>query len=65
MHQANPDSLKNCLCLRVFRLSFVFEDFCNWLLVKSHQEKIVILKHLIQKRNNETKVGVEPTALRS
>ena len=32
----------------------------NLLLVRSHQPEIIIVKHLIQGRNNVTRVRVEP-----
>ena len=62
MHRTNPGSLKSCLCFRVFRLSFAF-DFFNLLLVTFHQAEIIVVKHLIQGRNNEALVGVEPSTL--
>ena len=64
MHGANPDSLRSCPCFRVFRLNFA-SDFFNLLLVRFHQAEIIIVKHLIQGRNNEAWVGVEPSTLRS
>ena len=66
MHKTNPDLLRSCLCLRVFRLNFA-SDFFNLLLVSFHQAEIIVVKHLIQGRNNEAWVGlgVEPSTLRS
>ena len=64
MHWANPDSLRSCLCFRVFRLNFA-SDFFNLLLVSFHQAEIIVVKHFIQGRNNEAWVGVEPSILRS
>ena len=47
MHSTNPDSLRGCLCFRVFRFSFAF-DFCSLLLVRFHRVWIIIIsKHLI------------------
>ena len=58
-------TLKSCFCFRVFRSSF-----CFWLLGSaacqippSNLEIIIIVKHLIQRRNNEVWLGVEPSAL--
>ena len=64
MRRANPDLLRSCLCIQVFRLSFS-SDFINLLLAKFHQAEIIIVKHLIQGRNNETRLGVEALILRS
>ena len=64
MHLTNPDSLRSCLCFRVFRLNFT-SDFFNLLLVRFHQAEIIVVKHLIQGRNNEAWVGDEPSTLRS
>ena len=52
MHRTNPDSLGSCPCFRVFRLSFA-SDFFNLLFVRFHQAEIIVVKHLIQGRNNE------------
>ena len=60
MHRTNPDSLRSCTCFRVILLSFA-SDFFNLLLVRFHQAEIIMLKHLIQKRNSEAWVGVEPS----
>ena len=66
MHKMNPDSFWKCYCFRVFRL-----DFASWLLQfvacysRFHQAEIIVVKHLIQGRNNEAWVGVEPSTLRS
>ena len=64
MHGTNPDSLRSCPYFRVFRLNFA-SDFFNLLLVRFHQAEIIVVKHLIQGRNNEAWVGVEPSTLRS
>ena len=40
-------------------------DFFNLLLARFHQAEIIIVKHLIQGRNNETRLGGEPSTLRS
>ena len=66
MRRTNSDSLRSCLCFRVFRLSFA-SDFFNLLLIRFHQAEIIIVKHLIQGRNNEAWVGLgdEPSTLRS
>ena len=64
MLRTNPDSLRSCLSFRVFRLNFAF-DFFNLLLAGFHHAEIIIVKHLIQGRNNETRWGVEPLTLRS
>ena len=41
---------------------WISSNFCplNLLLVQSHQAEIIIVKHLIQGRNNVTRVWVEP-----
>ena len=52
MQGTNPDSLRSRLCFRVYRLNFT-SDFFNLLLVKFHQAEIIVVKHLIQGRNNE------------
>ena len=41
---------------------WIFSNFCplNLLLVRSHQAEIIIVKRLIQVRNNVTRVRVEP-----
>ena len=62
MRRTNPHSLKSCLCFQVFRLSFLLTSM---LLARFYQAKIIIVKHLIQGRNNETRLGVEPLTLRS
>ena len=59
MRRTNPDSLRSSLCFQVFRLIF-FSDFLNLLLARFHQAEIIIVKHLIQGCNNETRLGVEP-----
>ena len=63
MHRTNPDSLGSCPCFPVFCLSFA-SDIFNLLLVGFHLTEIIV-KHLIQRRNNEAWVGVEPSSLRS
>ena len=62
MRRTNPDSLRSCLCFRVFRLNFFF-TFFNLLLARFHQAEIIIVKQLIQGRNNEIRLGVEPLTL--
>ena len=64
MFRTNPDSLSSCPCFRVFRLKFA-SDFFNLLLVRFYRAEIIIVKHLIQGRNNEAWVGDEPSTLRS
>ena len=64
MLRTNPDSLRSCLCFRVFRLNFA-SCFFNLLLARFYLAEIVIIKHLIQRRSNETRLGVEPLTLRS
>ena len=59
--RTNPDSLKSCLC---FRLNYAF-DFFNSLRARFHQAEIIIVKHLIQGRNNETRLVAEPFTFRS
>ena len=63
MHGTNPNSLKICPYFRVFCLNFA-SDFFNLMLVGFHQAEIIV-KHLIQGRNNEALVGVEPSTMRS
>ena len=64
MRRTNPDSLRSCLCFRVFRLNFA-SDLFNLLLVRFHQAEIIVVKHLIQGRNNWAWVEAEPLTLRS
>ena len=64
MRRTNPDSLRSYLCFQVFPVEFS-SDFFNLLLARFHQAEIIIVKHLIQGRNNETRLGVEPLTLRS
>ena len=64
MHKMNPDWLRSCFCFRVFCLNFA-SDFFNLLLVKFLQAEIIVVKRLIQGRNNEAWVGVEPSTLQS
>ena len=54
----NPDSLSSFPCFRVFRLTLT-SDF-DLLLATFHQAEIIVVEHLIQGRNNEAWVGVEP-----
>ena len=62
MHETNPDLLRSCSCFRVFRLNFA-SDFFNLLLVRFHQAEIIIVKHVIQGRNNVAWVVVELSTL--
>ena len=39
-------------------------DFFNLLRARFHKAEIIIVKHLIQGRNNETRLGVAPLTLR-
>ena len=64
MRRTNPAALRSCLYFQIFRLNFA-SDFFNLLLAGFHQAEIIIVKHLIHGRNNETKLGVEPLTLRS
>ena len=64
MRRTNPDSLRSCLCFQVFRLNFA-SDFFNLLLARFNQAEVIIVKHLIQGRNNEARLEVEPLTLRS
>ena len=64
MRKTNPDSLRSCLCFRVFHLNFA-PDLFNLLLVRYHQAQRIVVKHLMQGRKNEARVGVEPSTLRS
>ena len=60
MHRTNADSLRSCCCcFRALRLNFA-SDFFDLLLVRFHQAEIIVVKHLIQGRDNEAWVGVEP-----
>ena len=61
MRRTNPDSLTRCPCFRIFRLNFAYanSDFFNLLLVRFHQSKIIVVKYVVQGRNNEAWVGVE------
>ena len=63
MLRTNPDSLRSCPCFRVFRLNYA-SDFFNLQLARFHQAEIIIVKHLIQERNNESRLGVEPLTFR-
>ena len=58
----NVDSLRSCLCFRVFRLNFA-SNFFDLLLVRFHQAEIIIAKHAMRVRNNEAWVGVEPACV--
>ena len=63
MRRTNPDFLGVA-----FVPSFPVEfscDFFNSLLARFHQAEIIIVKQLIQGRNNETRLGVEAITLRS
>ena len=51
IHRTNRVSLRSCPCFRVFRLNFA-SDFFNLLLVRFHQAEVIVVKHLIQERNN-------------
>ena len=64
MRRMNPDSLWSCLCYRVFRLSFI-SDFFYLLLARFRQAEIIVVKHLVQGRNNETWVEVESPTWRT
>ena len=64
MRRTNPDSLKSLPLFPSFPVEFS-SDFFNLLFAKFHQAEIIIVKHLIQGRNSETRVGVEPLTLRS
>ena len=64
MRTTNPDSLRSCLCFRIFRSNFA-SDFFNLLLGRFHQAEIIVVKHLDQRRNHEAWVGVEPSILRT
>ena len=59
MRRTNLDSLRSCLCFRIFRLNFA-SDFFNLLLVRFHHAEIIVVKHLVQERNNQAWMGVEP-----
>ena len=62
MRRTNPDSLRSCLCSKVFPVEFS-SDFFNLLLARFHQAEMIIVKQLIQGRNNETRLGFEPLTL--
>ena len=64
MQRTNSDSFRSCPCFRALRLNFA-SDFFNLALVRFHHAEIIVVKHLIQRRNNEARVGVEPSTLRS
>ena len=64
MHTTNPDSHRSCHCFLVFRLDFAC-DFFNLLLVRFHQAEIIVVKRLIQIRDNEAWVGFGPSTLLS
>ena len=64
MRRTNPDSLRSCLCFRVFQLSFT-SDFFNLLLARIHQAEIIVVKHLVQGRNNVAWVEVESPTLQT
>ena len=46
-----------CLCFLVFPVEFS-SDFFNLLLARFHQAEIIIVMHLIQGRNNVTRLGL-------
>ena len=46
MRRTNPDSLRSCICFKVFPVEFSFHFF-NLLLARSHQAEVIIVKHLI------------------
>ena len=60
MRRTNPDSLRSCLGFEIFRLRFVLTTL---LLARFHQAEKIIVMHLIQGRNNETRLGVEPSTI--
>ena len=62
MRRTNPGSLRRCPSFQVFRLNFLLTSF-NLMLTRFHRAEIIIVKHLIQGRNNETRLGVEPLTL--
>ena len=64
MRRTNPDLLRRCLYFQAFPVEFS-SNFFNLLLTRFHQPKIIIVKHLYQGRNNETRLAVEPLTLRS
>ena len=64
MRRTNPDSHGSCLRFQVFWLNFLVTSF-NLLLARFHQAEIIIVKHLIQGRNNETRLRIEPSTLQS
>ena len=64
MHKTNPDLIRSCPCFRGFRLNFASDCF-NLLLIRFHQAEIIVVKHLIQERNNEAWMEVEPSTLLS
>ena len=47
MYRTNPESLRSCLCFRVFLLNFFAFDLFGLLLAGFHQAKIIVAKHLI------------------
>ena len=54
----NPDLLRSCLCFQVIWFNFA-SDFFNLLLVRFHQAERIMIKHLIQERDNKTWVRLE------
>ena len=52
--KTNPDPLP---LFQSFQLCFAF-DFFNLLLIRFHQAGIIIVKHLIQKRNNKVRLAI-------
>ena len=62
MRRTNLDPLKSCLCFRVLRLRFA-SDFFNLLLARFHQAEVIVVKHLVQGRDSEAWLGVQPPTL--
>ena len=59
MRRTNLDSLRSCLYFRALSLNFA-SDFCNLLLDRFHQAVIIVVKLIVQGRNNQAWVGAEP-----
>ena len=64
MRRTNPDSLIGVVFVSKFS-GWISCDFFNFLLARFYQAEIIILKHLIQGRNNVTSLVVEPLTLRT
>ena len=62
MHRTNPDSLRSCLYIRVFARTLLPTSLICCLSDSMHQAEIIVVKHLIQGRKNETWVGVQPSS---